>query len=127
MFWKKIKKADETIIHPSTDKRESYRYEFSEGQEISTQFKGEDINVINISAGGLAFENKDFLQFDFDFIKFKLNIPNFHGDSTFFAGLRILKIDKAQICHCIFEQCSLEQHELIHKYVLEKQKNDFTH
>ncbi|MCF6247748.1 MAG: hypothetical protein L3J69_10340 [Desulfobacula sp.] len=127
MFWKKKIAVNETINHPSEDKRESYRYQFAEGQGFSIYFKEKKIKVLNISAGGIAFENKGFLQFDFDFIKFKLNIPNFSGDSTFFAGLRILKIDKSQICHCILEQCPLEQHELIHKFVLEKQKNDLAH
>lgn len=75
----------------------------------------------------MAFINKGFSQFDFDFIKFKLDIPGFNGDSTFFAGLRILKIDSENICHCIFEQCSLDQHELIHRYVLEMQKHDLAH
>lgn len=127
MFWKKKKPTRDIISHPSEDKRSSYRYKFRESHGFVIRFLEADIRVIDISAGGLAFENKGFSQFDFDFIKFKLDIPGFSGDSTFFAGLRILKIDKNDICHCIFEQCSIEQHELIHKYVLEMQKNDLTH
>lgn len=127
MFWKKTKPATDTIRSNAKDKRESYRYHFKPGQGFSIKFKGKKVLVLNISAGGMAFDNDSFQQFDFDFIKFSLDIPNFKGNTIFFAGLRILSIDKKNICHCIFEQCSLEQHELIHKYVLEMQKNDLAH
>ncbi len=127
MFWKKKTSASDILDHPSEEKRQSFRYEFENQAGFVIRFKQTDIRVLNISAGGIAFENMGFSQFDFDFIKFELNIPDFKGDPTFFAGLRILKIDKENICHCIFEQCSLEQHELIHKYVLEMQKHDLAH
>lgn len=127
MFWKKKKPDTDTVSHPSTDKREAYRYKFKKNHGFLISFKETQIRVLDISAGGMSFENNGFAQFDSDFIKFELDIPGFHGDSTFFAGLRILKIDDNNICHCIFEQCSLEQHELIHKYVLEMQKNDLAH
>lgn len=127
MFWKKMEPVTDTIISDSNDQRKSYRYHFKNGQGFSIEFKKKKVCVLNISAGGIAFNNKGFHQFDFDHIKFTLDIPNFKGDSTFFAGLRILKIDKNDICHSLFEQCPLEQHELIHKYVLEMQKHDLAH
>ena len=129
MFWKKKKPAFDTISHPSEaeEKRKYFRYNFKDGKGILIRFKEKNIRILNISAGGMAFKNQGFSQFDFDFIKFELDIPGFTGDPTFFAGLRILKISKNDICHCIFEQCSLEQHELIHKYVLEMQKHDLAH
>lgn len=126
MFWKKKKPATD-IDHPSEDKREAFRYIFPDNKGLSIRFQDKKIEILNISAGGMAFKNRGFSQFDFDFIKFELDIPDFKGDPTFFAGLRILKIDRTDICHCIFEQCSLEQHELIHKYVLEMQKNDLAY
>jgi len=127
LFWKKKKPATDTIIHDSKDQRQSYRYEFTDDKAIEITFLEKKVSLLNISAGGMAFKNQGFKQFDFDFIKFTLNIPNFTGDNTFFAGLRILKISPEGVCHCIFEQCSLDQHELIHKYVLEMQKNDLAH
>ena len=125
MFWKKTKPATDNIIHESEDKRTSFRYQFKDDQGIEIQFKTKRVRLLNISAGGMAFKNNGFKQFDYDFIKFTLEIPNFNGDNTFFAGLRILTISPEEICHCIFEQCSLDQHELIHRFVLEMQKNDF--
>ncbi len=127
MFWKKKKQKTDSIIHNTKDKRKSYRYVFKNDDSITITFKEKERVIIDISAGGMAFNNDGFQQFDFDYINFSLNIPGFIGDSSIFAGLRILKIDDKGICHCIFEQCSLEQHELIHKYVLEMQKNDLTH
>ncbi len=127
MFWKKKKPETEAIIHDSEDQRSAYRYEFRKNETIEIVFLEKRVPVLNISAGGMAFKNNGFKQFDFDFVKFTLDIPNFTGDNTFFAGLRILKISNELTCHCIFEQCSLDQHELIHKYVLEIQKNDLTH
>ncbi|NOX33959.1 MAG: PilZ domain-containing protein [Deltaproteobacteria bacterium] len=127
MFWKKKKPASDEISLDSKNQRKTFRYHFKEGQGFTIQFKGEKLLILNISAGGMAFYNKGFNQFDYDFINFTLDIPNFNGNSTFYAGLRILKIDNNDICHCIFEQCPLEQHELIHKYVLEMQKDDIAH
>ncbi len=127
MFWKKKKALTEPFSYASNDKRESFRYEFKDGNGFDIEFRGRIIRVINVSAGGIAFKNKNFEPLDSDLINFQLEIPDYSGDTTFSAELRILKIDKKNICHCIFEQCSLEQHELIHRYVLEMQKNDLAH
>ncbi len=122
MFWKKKKPADDAIIHQTDDQRATYRYQFKENEKLEIQFQGKTVRVIDISAGGMAFKNNGFKPLDFEFIKFRLDIPDFTGDSTFFAGLRIINISETGTCHCLFEQCSLDQHELIHKYVLEMQK-----
>ena len=127
MFCKRKKPETEPIIHDTEDQRQTYRYEFKPGEAIEITFMEKTVTALDISAGGIAFENRGFNPMDFDFVKFTLDIPNFNGDNTFFAGLRILKISEENICHCIFEQCSLDQHELIHKYVLEMQKNDLAH
>ena len=127
MFWKKKRPVTDKIIHESEDKRNTYRYEFKDGQGIQIEFLEKKVTVINISSGGMAFKNRGFKKYDFDFIKFKLSIPDFKGKSTFFAGLRVLTISQKETCHCIFEHCSLDQHELIHRYVLEMQKYDLAH
>ncbi len=127
MFWKKKQPLIDTISYELQDQRESYRYHFKNGQGFHFKFKEKKVRVLNICADGLAFENIGFRQLDHDVINFTLDIPNFKGDSTFSAELKILTIDKNNICHSNFEQCSLEQHELIHKYVLELQKDDLAH
>jgi hypothetical protein len=127
LFWKKKQSETDTISYESKNQRNAFRYHFKNGQGFHIRFKEKKVWVLDICAGGLAFDNKGFQQFDHDAVTFRLDIPNFKGDATFFAGLRILNIDENDICHSIFEQCSLEQYELIHKYVLEMQKNDLAH
>ncbi len=127
MFIEKKKSLTDTSVIESKDKRESYRYEFKEGEGLYITFKNKNILALDISVGGLSFKNDGFGQLDSDFVNFKLDIPDFNGGSTINAGIRILTIDQNNICHTIFEQCSLKQHELLHKYVIEMQKNDLTH
>ena len=127
MFWKKKEPETDTIVVESSDQRQSYRYVLKQGQRFQIEFKGETVWVTNISAGGLGFENKGFCLFDSDRIRFTLDIPDFKGDATIEACLRILKIDAGRTCHCIFDQCTSEHQELLHKYVLEMQKNDLAH
>ncbi|MCK5836929.1 MAG: PilZ domain-containing protein [Desulfobacula sp.] len=117
----------DAILHGSKDQRESFRYDFKTDQGFHVEFQGKKVRVLNISAGGVSFYNEGFRQFDVDYINFTLDIPNVMKNTTFQMGLRILTLDQDNTCHCIFEHCTLEQHELIHKYVLEMQKNDLAH
>ena len=127
MFWKKKNPGTDILYYESNDPRESYRYHFKTGHGFQIEFKEKKVWLLNISAEGVAFNNLGFQKFDTDAIKFTLDIPNFNGNSTFSARLKILKIDENDICHCVFEQCPLEQQEMIHKYVLEMQKDDLAH
>ena len=110
------------------EQREAYRYIFNGDQRLSMIFKQQSVEVINISAGGMAFRGKGFTRYDVDQINLFLDIPNYPGDASFSARLRILDITDNGICHCIFENCTIEKYEMIHKYVLEMQKkNILTH
>jgi len=106
------------------DQREAYRYIFKGDQRLSMNFKQQPVEMINISAGGMAFRGKGFTRYDVDQINIFLDIPNYMGDASFSARLRILDITDNGICHCIFENCTIEKYEIIHKYVLEMQKKD---
>lgn len=119
-----MKSKTQSIEHPSDDQRDSFRYEFKDNAGFKIKFKGKLLDPTNISAGGIAFANQGFNLLDFDYVSFTLHIPNQEKEISFFSGLRILQIDEENICHSIFEQCTLDQHELIHKYVLEMQKAD---
>lgn len=127
MFWKKKKPAIDTLIYEPEKQRHSFRYKFKKDKGFWIFFNERSIEVLDISAGGISFANQGFKELDHGSIKFTLDIPDFKFDTTVTAGLRILRIDKDDICHAIFEHCSLEHHELIHKYVLEMQKNDIAH
>ena len=128
MFWKKKKPVTDTIEYSSDNLRAAYRYPFKKGRELLIKFKGQTVQVHNIGAGGIAFTNKGFKISDVDRVRFTLDIPDIKGNSTVFsADLRILSIDGNNICHSVFEHCPAERSELIHKYVLEQQKNDLAH
>jgi hypothetical protein len=127
LFWKKKSRQADNIICDSDCKRNAFRYEFKNNQGFTIRFRGRTLRVINISAGGLAFADSGFSPLDSDSVSFSLDIPNFRGQTDFSSELRIVEIDSDGICHAIFENCSPEQCELIHKYVLEMQKNDLAH
>lgn len=106
------------------DQRASFRYIFKKSDRPTMVFKGKTVTVYDISAGGLAFENQGFSKYDADHITLDLDMPNFHGDSVLSARVRILNLTTNRICHSIFENCSVDEYEMIHKYVLEMQKKD---
>lgn len=106
------------------EQRDAFRYVFSPEKRLSMQFKGKTVDIVDISAGGLAFKNQGFLQYESDEISLVLEMPNYKGDPVFTAHTRILHITSNHFCHCIFENCSVDQYEIVHKYVLEMQKQD---
>ncbi len=129
MFWKKAKPGSEQLkdpdildTHDCENQREAFRYVFDEKERITVRFLGKTVSVTDISAGGISFINKGFSRYDADHIQLDLDIPNFRGSTEFFARVRILFISRDQVCHCIFENCTIEQYEMLHKYVLELQK-----
>lgn len=124
MFWKK-KTTTEYIEPMSTEnQRESFRYAFTKHRSLSMVFKQKTVTILNISAGGMAFTNNGFKQYEADQIALFLDIPNFRGDPEFPALVRILNITPNGVCHCIFENLTIKEYEIIHKYVLEMQKID---
>ena len=125
LFWKKPKQTSD-IRDPleTEDQREAFRYIFKGDLRLSMDFKQKPVQVINISAGGMAFRDEGFAQYDVDQIHLILDIPNYRGELEFSAQLRILDISDQGICHCIFENCTIQEYEIIHKYVLEMQKKE---
>lgn len=108
------------------DQRASFRYVFKKGSCLPMAFRGKTVRVLDISAGGMAFENQGFSKYDADTVQLNLDMPNFAGDPILKAEVRILNLTENNICHSIFENCSVEDYELVHKFVLEMQKKDLT-
>jgi len=73
---------------------------------------------MDISAGGLAFKNIDCRVGDV--YRIDLQMPGSVEMIT--VDLTILSIDGRDICHCQFKNLTEEQEEVIHQYVLERQK-----
>jgi len=127
LFWKKPKPAiDNNDPLETKDQREAFRYIFKGDRSLAMDFKGKPVRVINISAGGMAFRDEGFTRYDADQIHLHFDIPNYRGETLFSAQLRILDISNQGICHSIFENCTIQEYEIIHKYVLEMQKKDMT-
>ena len=125
MFWKKKTKAEgQDVFIELEDQRASFRYVFKKEDQISMTFKGETVRIYDISAGGLAFQDKGFAKYDAEDVSLHLEMPNFCVDCTLNAQVRILHITENHTCHSIFENCSVDDYEKIHKYVLEMQKRD---
>jgi len=127
---KKIDLADVILvdeIYPhngNREQRDTFRYIFTPEKRLSMQFMGRTLEILDISAGGLAFANHGFKQYEADKISLALEMPNYNENPVFTAQTRILHITANNICHCIFENCAVEEYEIIHKYVLEMQKQD---
>lgn len=127
MFWKKKKPAGDPISIPGPlEYREAFRYSFSGDKNPTTAFKGRQVELLNISAGGIAFKNKGFSKYDADRVCLDLSIPGHHPGAFFYTQARILMITPNSTCHCIFENCDIKDYELVHKYVLELQKRDLS-
>ncbi|GBC64161.1 membrane protein [Desulfonema ishimotonii] len=121
---KKNSKISAVDPEETDNRREAYRYVFSKRQRPSIFFKGRPVNLLNISAGGLAFKNNQFTLEDHDLIELDLDISEFGKDTPIAVRIRISRINDQGICQCRFEGLNSNQEELIHKYVLELQKKD---
>ena len=125
MFWrKKNRPVCPENLTALEDQRACFRYVFKKKHRPTMSYKGQTVSIFDISAGGIAFENKGFSKYDADQIRLDLKIPNFRGDPVLSAQVRILHLAENQVCHSIFENCSVDEYEMIHKYVLEMQKKD---
>jgi hypothetical protein len=102
----------------SNDRRSSYRASPLANAPIVFEFGGEEVQVINISAGGLAFKNKGFKSGDTQTIALLLPRQNV----TLAPILKIKTIDDHNVCHCQFREIGEDEVELIHQYVLKRQK-----
>lgn len=134
MFWKKKhtstdeKKADKAqwIEHDSSSRRETFRYAPTDGSPLSEMtFLKKKVQVMDISAGGLSFRNIDFSENDTD--RFTLDVKGLYyrsGDSRDKITLKIVHIDSSNICHAIFQDISTAQADILHQFILEKQKQD---
>lgn len=122
MFWKKKKISTEKFTHQSSDKRETFRLEFDRHDRFEIDFRSKQIHLSDLSASGMSFENEGFKDNDSGVVRFFFTFKNLKSPVSIKLELQIIKIDSDNICHAIYVNCSEENKEIIHKYVLEKQK-----
>ena len=118
MFWKEKQNNSEIFSLESNDRRLFYRVFPHSNAPIVFEFGGEKVQMVNISAGGLAFKNKGFKSGDTQTIEFLLPDQNV----TLAPVLEINTIDDQNVCHCQFREIGEDEVEAIHQYVLKRQK-----
>ncbi|MCD4741643.1 MAG: PilZ domain-containing protein [Desulfobacteraceae bacterium] len=122
MFWKKKKVPTEKFTHESSNKRAAFRLKFDKNNSLEVEFKGDRFTIINLSATGMSFQNKGLAPGDSGRSKFLFEFTNQKAPVLMELEMQIIKIDKKNISHGIFQNCSEYNIEIVHKYILEKQK-----
>jgi hypothetical protein len=118
LFWKEKQDNSEMFFFESNDRRLAYRVCPHANTPIAFEFGGEKVQVVNIGAGGLAFKNKGFKSGDTQTIELLLPYQNV----TLAPVLEIKTIDDQNVCHCKFREIGEDEVEVIHNYVLKRQK-----
>jgi len=118
LFWKEKQNDSEIFSFESNDRRLAYRVSPHSNAPIVFEFGGEKVQVVNISAGGLAFKNRGFKSGDTQTIELLLPYQNV----TLSPILGINTIDDQNVCRCQFREIGEDEVELIQQYVLKRQK-----
>ena len=112
------------LIHETPDKREAFRYLFVRPGPPVIVFCGRPVELIDISAGGVSFNDQGFTPGDSDRITLHLEDGEIRFNYTLCIVIEILSIDQNKICHCLFKAPDAQQTEAIHRFLLLKQKKD---
>ena len=122
MFWKKKKTPTEKFTHESSNKRGAFRFEFNQEISLEIKFKDKKFSINNISATGMSFKNNGLAVDDNGISKLLFKFSNLKSHVLIELEMQIIKIDKKNICHGIYKNISEDSKEMIHKYILEKEK-----
>ena len=121
MFWKKkTKETGKKLFKNPTETRGSFRVYPSKENPIILKVGETSLLAVDISAGGISFDNK----------KFKLGatypmemmLPK--GKGTYDVKTEVLKIDEKDVCRCKIVGLSPEQEDGVHSYILSRQKEE---
>tara|TARA_B100001123_G_C15175029_1_gene972986 strand:- start:691 stop:1086 length:396 start_codon:yes stop_codon:yes gene_type:complete len=122
LFWKKKNKdKDEGKLFkaPPAD-RGAFRVYPSKENPVKLKVGETDLTASDISAGGISFDNNNFkLGATYPM---ELNLPK--GKGTFNLQTEVLKIDDQNVCRCKILGLSPEQEDVIHSYILDRQKEE---
>ncbi len=118
MFWKRKQNKDVFFVLEANDKRLGFRVLPHEDFPAEVRIEDRPIELVNIGAGGVAFNN----------VGLKKN--NRHSVFLSLAGYKtiiqaticIINIDINNVCHCYFSEILEKDVDAIHKYVLDVQK-----
>ncbi len=124
MFWKKRKTNKKPLFDfASSNQRNAFRYRHDDNNRPEITFLGKKVHLLDISASGTSFKAENFSPGDIDNVKLDLNDPDTKKQSLISLKIKIVsKDDNTCICHCCFENITEHQKNLIHQYILDKQK-----
>ncbi len=124
MFWKKQKKNKKLLLDfQSSNQRNAFRYRHGEKKRPEIVFLGKKSQLLDISASGVSFKAEDCIAGDIDDVQLDLNDSETRKFPVLSLKIKVLSKDnKTGICHCCFKHNTEEQKELIHQYILDKQK-----
>ena len=120
MFWKKNKQKEKKMFETPSEVRGSFRVYPSEENPILLKVGDAKLKAVDISAGGISFNNKGFeLGSTYPM---QIILPKNKGNFT--VETEVLKIDEKNICRCKIVGLSDEQEDAIHAYILARQKEE---
>lgn len=123
MFWKKKTDEDKEpkgkLFHlPKEDNRQAFRISPDPADPIVVSIAGTTVKVMEISSGGISFQNANFNAKAVYPITFTLPITGGFVKTK----LRILRINREGVCQCRFIGLDDKAEDDIHRYVLFRQK-----
>ena len=121
MFWKKkTKETGKKLFTSPEGTRGSFRVYPSKENPIILKVGGTSLNAVDISAGGISFDNKNFKLG----ATYSMEMALPQGRGTFNLKTEILKIDDKDVCRCKILGLSPDQEDTVHSYILARQKEE---
>ena len=121
MFWKKKNKEEgNKLFKNPTETRGSFRVYPSKENPILLKVGSKALEAVDISAGGISFDNKDFIIGE----KYPMEICLPKDKGSFKVATEVLKIDDKDVCRCKILNLSADQEDAIHSYILDRQKEE---
>ena len=121
MFWKKKTKETEKKLFTSPEgTRGSFRVYPSKENPIILKVGSTSLNAVDISSGGISFDNKNFKLG----ATYSMEMVLPQGRGTFNAKTEILKIDDTEVCRCKIIGLSPDEEDGVHAYILDRQKEE---
>ena len=119
MFWKKKNKDEGKLFKAPPADRGAFRVYPSKENPVTIKVGDVNIIAIDISAGGISFDNSTFK--NGATYPLEIILPE---KETITVETTIHKIDDKNICRCSIVGLSEYQEDQIHSYILARQKEE---
>ena len=121
MFWKKkTKDTGKKLFKNPTETRGAFRVYPSKENPIIIKVGTTSLEAVDISAGGISFNNKGFKLG----ATYPMEIVLPRGKGPMNVKTEILKIDDRDVCRCKIIGLSEQQEDEVHSYILARQKEE---